>query len=186
MPEGISIFDLIIALPLIWAGFKGFKKGLVVEVFSLLALILGVFCAIYFPEFAGDLIQTNFQIKADLIPILAFVVTFIVVVILVNLTGNIIEKMIDVLALGFFNKLGGLAFGIIKSALVLSILLFLFEGLNKKWNLIDEDSKENSILYGPLTQFSTTVIPYFTDAEWVDSFTDEVKEKAKEKAWEEI
>lgn len=185
MPTGISIVDVFIAIPLLWAAYKGFRKGLVVEIFSLLALILGIFCAVYFPSYAGELIQTNFQVQDHLIPILAFVVTFIVVVVLVNLTGKLIEKMVDVLALSFFNKLGGLAFGVLKAALVLSILLFLFEGLNKKWELVPEKNKENSVLYGPLTQLSTWAIPQLIDAEWVSSFT-ELKERAKEEAWEEV
>jgi membrane protein required for colicin V production len=158
--ENVSLVDIVFALPLLWGAYKGFRKGLIVEIFSLLALILGVFCAIYFPEHAQQLIETNFQVEAKWIPIIAFSVTFIVVVILVNLVGKLIEKLVDILALGFFNKLGGLAFGVFKTLLILSFLVFIFEGINKK-------------LYLPLSNFSGWVIPLLTDAEWVKGYLSE-------------
>jgi membrane protein required for colicin V production len=171
--ENVSLVDIVFALPLLWGAYKGFRKGLIVEVFSLLALIFGVFCAIYFPEHAQQLIETNFQVEAKWIPIIAFSATFIVVVILVNLVGKLIEKLVDILALGFFNKLGGLAFGVFKTLLILSFLVFIFEGINKKWQLVDEDQKQKSILYLPLSNFSGWVIPLLTDAEWVKGYLSE-------------
>ena len=95
------------------------------------------------------------------------------VVILVNLVGKLIEKLVDILALGFFNKLGGLAFGVFKTLLILSFLVFIFEGINKKWQLVDEDQKQKSILYLPLSNFSGWVIPLLTDAEWVKGYLSE-------------
>jgi len=165
--------DIVFALPLLWGAYKGFRKGLIVEVFSLVALVLGVFCAIYFPEYAQSIIETNFQVEAKWVPIIAFSVTFIVVVILVNLIGRVIEKLVDVLALGFFNKLGGLAFGVFKTLLILSFLVFIFEGINKKLELVDEEQKGKSILYVPLSQFSGWVIPLLTDADWVKGYLQE-------------
>ena len=102
---------------------------------------------------------------------------------LVNLVGKLIEKLVDILALGFFNKLGGLAFGVFKTLLILSFLVFIFEGINKKWQLVDEDQKQKSILYLSLSNFSGWVIPLLTDAGWVKGYLSEddlVEDKTSE------
>ncbi len=38
--------DIGIAVPLVWGAYVGFKKGLVIELASLAALILGIYAAI--------------------------------------------------------------------------------------------------------------------------------------------
>lgn len=182
----MSVIDIVFLIPLLWGAYKGFRKGLIVEVFSLIALIGGIFCAVYFPGYAQELIETNFQVEAKWVPILAFIATFAGVVFAVSMLGKLIEKFVEALALGIFNKIGGIAFGILKSLLVLSILVFLFEGLNRKWEIVSEEQKQKSILYEPLSTFSGWLIPIFTDDEWVDGFLDEAKQQTQDKLEEEI
>lgn len=174
--SSMGMIDVFLVVPLLWGAYKGFKKGLIVEVFSLVALVLGIIAAVYFPQFAQKSITTTFQLETGIIPILAFITTFLTVVVIVSLLGKMIEKMIDVLSLSFFNKLGGLAFGIIKTALILSVLLFLFEGVNRKFEFIGDDKKQNSLLYKPLVGFSSMMLPILTDGEWLDDF---IKQKER-------
>lgn len=166
----MSYIDIIFLVPIAWGAYKGFKKGLIIEVFSLLALILGIFCAIYFPEFAQQLIETNFQMEAQWVPILAFVSTFIAVVILVNIVGGLLTKVVDVLALGFFNKLGGLAFGVFKTMLILCFVVLILNGINNKWNFIPENQKQNSVLFYPMLNVASMVLPLITSADWTKDY----------------
>lgn len=172
----MSYIDIVLLVPIVFGAYKGFRKGLVVEVFSLVGLLLGIIAAVYFPQYAEQLIVSTFQIDTGIVPILSFVVTFLVVMILVNLLGKVIEKMVDILALSFFNKLAGSGFGIVKSLLVLSVVLFLFEGVNRRFEFIGEEKKQQSLLYNPLVKFSSGFLPVFTDADWIEEF---MKQKEK-------
>ena len=112
--------DILIAIPLLWAAYRGFKKGLVIELAGLAALILGIYCALKFSDFISDFIVEQWAYEGKYLPIISFALTFIVVVLLVHLLGKAIEKMLDVVALGAANKLAGAFFNIMKVAIVIS------------------------------------------------------------------
>jgi membrane protein required for colicin V production len=40
----MGILDIVFIIPIVWLAYIGFKKGLIVELSTLVALILGVFC----------------------------------------------------------------------------------------------------------------------------------------------
>jgi len=144
----MNIIDIIFIIPLAWFTYVGFKKGLIIELFSLVALILGIYAALHFSFYAENFLIANLNINDQYIPIASFIVTFIIVVLLVFVLGKIIEKFINVLALGFLNKLAGSAFGLLKSALIISVVLILINNVNI--SLISEERKENSLLYRPV------------------------------------
>ncbi|MCD4736915.1 MAG: CvpA family protein, partial [Bacteroidales bacterium] len=81
----MNYIDLILLIFAAWLGYQGFRKGLIIEVASLAALILGIYAGIHFSGYAEQFIRNNFEIKEDYIPVAAFTSTFIVVVILVFL-----------------------------------------------------------------------------------------------------
>jgi len=64
-----------------------------------------------------------FDIDQKYVAVIAFILTFIVVLFLVLAVGKVLEKFVNILLLGFLNKLTGAVFGILKGALLLSILI---------------------------------------------------------------
>ena len=79
------ILDIVLALPLIWGAYKGFKKGLIIEITTLIALVAGLYGAIKFSDLTAVYLQENWTIDERYMPILSFAITFIAIVILVNL-----------------------------------------------------------------------------------------------------
>ncbi len=126
----MNYLDLIIAIPLAWGAYKGFRKGLIVSVASLLALLLGIYGALEFSDYARALLTENTEMQANYVPITAFVLTFIAIVIAVHFIAKLIDKFIDAIALSWLNAIAGMAFGILKFAFILSILIFLFEKID--------------------------------------------------------
>ena len=104
---------------------RGFMKGLFVEVASLVALIAGVYGAIHFSNFAAEFLQTKTEWTEQTINITAFAITFVIIVLAIGLAGKALTKLADFAALGIINKLAGGAFGALKIALILSVVLFL-------------------------------------------------------------
>ncbi|MFW6277724.1 MAG: CvpA family protein, partial [Prolixibacteraceae bacterium] len=74
---------------------------------------------------------------------------------------------IEAAMLGFINKLAGLAFGILRSALILSILLIVFDKIDEDVEILSKEAKTESRLYEPIRNFAPSLFP-FIDI-WDDS-----------------
>ena len=137
--------------------YKGFRNGLIIELASLAALVLGIFIALHFSVYAKEFLIDNFEIADNYLNIIAFAITFIIVAVLVYLVGKIIHKLVSIVALGFLNRLAGGVFGLLKAALVLSVILYFLNGFDS--SLIKAEVKENSFLYEPVESIVPTIIP---------------------------
>ncbi len=113
----INLLDIILLIPLLWFGYNGYKKGLIIEVASLAAFILGLYFAFYFSDFTAGYLKQYFEIQPKYMAAVSFIVTFIGVVFIVLALAKLLEKFINILMLSFLNKLGGAVFGILKGAL---------------------------------------------------------------------
>jgi membrane protein required for colicin V production len=144
----MNYIDIILVVPIIWFAYQGFKRGLIIELASLLALILGIYAAISFSHYAAYFLTNSLGMETEYLPIISFILTFIVVVVLVYLVGKILEKLINMVALGFLNKLAGSLFGILKAAVLMSIVILIINHFNDTF--ISQEKKEGSYLYAPV------------------------------------
>uniref|UniRef100_UPI003217EC3D CvpA family protein n=1 Tax=uncultured Draconibacterium sp. TaxID=1573823 RepID=UPI003217EC3D len=156
----MNYIDLILGILLILAAINGFRKGLISEVASLAALILGIWGAIKFSYITTDFLIDNFDLQTEYMNLISFAITFVVIVILVHIVGNTVQKLAETVMLGFVNKLAGLVFGILKSALILSIILVLFDKIDQDVHILNENTKENSRMYEPIRSFAPTIFPF--------------------------
>ena len=169
----INFLDIVIIIPLLLFAWQGYKRGLIIEVATLAALILGLFFAFYFSDYAANLLNEHFNIDEKYIAALSFIVTFIVVVFTVVAIGKILQKIIDIILLGFLNKAAGAVFGIVKGALILSILLLIINYFDSNQKLIKEEYKESSIFYEPIASFA----PYLYNSLHLDNFDFRIPDK---------
>jgi len=144
----MNIIDIIFIIPIIWFAYQGFKRGLIIELASLAALILGIYAALYFSYYAENFLVNNMNMDTEYVSIIAFIITFLIVVIIVYFVGKILEKVVNMVALGFLNKTAGALFGILKAAVLISIVLLIINNFNDKF--ISKEKKENSFLYAPI------------------------------------
>lgn len=155
----MNVLDIILIVPIIWLMYRGYQKGFIIELSSLVALILGIYFAINFSGFAADFLTRNFNIGDKYLDIVAFMVTFMVVVFGVFMVGKVLEKFIDILLLGFINKLAGAAFGVIKAAFLISIVLWIINSFDLNRTIIKDSSRQGSVLYGPIEEFAPAIVP---------------------------
>ena len=165
----MNYLDIIFIVPLIWAGFRGFKKGLIIEVSTLLAFGLGIWGGIHFSNFIAELLSDS--IESKYVPLVSFSITFILIVATVFVLGRMIEKAVNLVQLKLVNKVTGAAFGVAKIVLVMSVLLVIVNSFDQKANIVPKDLKENSLLYKPLSDISLKVIPALKNSQL---FTDSV------------
>lgn len=156
----MNIIDIIIVVLLILAAFSGFRNGLIVELASLAALVLGIWGAFEFSDITSEFLVENFNMQSRHLNIISFIITFIVIVILVHIVGHTINKIIEAAMLGFINRLAGLVFGVLKSALILSIILLVIDRVEDDVNIIPDSKIANSKLYEPIRDFAPSIIPF--------------------------
>lgn len=142
----MNYLDIIIAIILFIFGFKGLRKGLIIEVVTLLAFVVGIYGAMHFSDFTAAHLQDVVEINPKYINTIAFVLIFIILVVLVNIIGHLISKAIKAMNLGFFDKVGGFLFGVLKGVLLCSAFVLVINNL--QWTgILKEGVRQKSYLY---------------------------------------
>ena len=152
----MNILDIILLIPIAWFAYRGFTRGFIIELVSLIALVAGIFLAIHFSWFAAEFLADHFSMEGKTLSIVSFILTFLVVVIIVYAVGKLLDGLVNIIFLGFVNKIFGLAFGILKAAVFLSLALMILNTFDEDETLITRDVKENSLLYKPVA----SVVPF--------------------------
>jgi membrane protein required for colicin V production len=163
--------DLIIGLVLAYSFYNGFKNGLILELTFVLALILGVFAAYFYASMVAVYLDNWLNWSAAMINLTAFILTFLIVVIVVNMLGKLISQIIGMIALGFVNKIAGGVFGILKVLLLIGIVFLVADAIKAHFNLFEYKVVQSSIF---LDFFQREIIEHFP------VIVDFIEEKANE------
>lgn len=142
----MNVLDLIIGIILILFAIVGLRKGLIIEAFYLASFIIGIYGAMYFSDIVADWMGGFVEVGKEYLAVIAFIVTFIIFVVLIRFLGRLVSRLVDAISLGFFDKLGGFFFGVIKGALIVSIIIMIMNifGIT---SLINKDLRRGSVLY---------------------------------------
>ncbi len=153
----MNFFDILLGGLIAFGLVRGFMKGLFVELASLVALIAGLYGAIHFSYFVGDYLTSQLGWSEKYINLIAFIITFIIIILLVSLAGKLLTKIADLAMLGIVNKLAGAAFGALKIAVILGALLVFFDRTNHTLSFVKEETLEESVLYQPVRDIGAYV-----------------------------
>ncbi len=158
------IVDVIGAIILILAVLKGFRQGLIVALFSVIAFIIGLAAALKLSAVVADHLGKAVKVSDKWLPIISFAVVFLIVVLLVRLGAKFIQKTVELAMLGWLNRVGGILLYAGLYILIFSILLFYADQLG----IIKAETKNDSVTYryiqpwGPkLMDALGTIIPIF-------------------------
>lgn len=161
----MSIIDIVLGALLLFGLVRGVMKGLFVEIASLVALVLGIYGAIHFSHFAAGFLKSKVDWNEKTINIIAFAITFVIIVLAISLAGKALTKLADFAALGIINKLAGGVFGVLKIGLILSVVLLVFNKLNNTLPFMEQDDLEESILYNPVKSLAPLIFPNLIQSE---------------------
>jgi membrane protein required for colicin V production len=118
--------DIVVLALLGLAVFLGFKKGLVQEIVGIIALAVSFFAAVLLHAAAAAMLRGVFpRIPGQIAPTIGFAVVFLLAFAAITAAGWLMSKVIKATPLDFADKLGGMAVGLVKGALVVSIMLLL-------------------------------------------------------------
>jgi membrane protein required for colicin V production len=155
----MNIIDIVLACLLLFGLVIGYRKGLFVELTSLVGLVLGVYGAIHFSYFLSGFLESKVDWDPSMIQVIAFAGTFIVIVMALVFLGKVLTTIAETIMLGFFNKMLGAIFGALKYALILSIVLLILSEFNKTFKFMDKSKTSKSVLYDPVKNFAPLIFP---------------------------
>ena len=135
--------DIVILAILGIAVVRGFIDGFVKEVAALAALVLGIWGAIKFSAFTAGKLYEWFDMSGHYVGIIAFLITFGVIVIVIHFVGILADKVIDSVSLGFLNKILGMLFGLIKNILILSVVFCMLNAIDARRPFINKEKIGN-------------------------------------------
>lgn len=168
--EWIDIF--LIAMS-VFAIYRGYKNGVVVELAGIIGLVVGGFVAYYYNDAFINMFKLDFPFAEQV----SFVAVVLIIVLLTGLAARIISRVLSGVGLGVINSLLGSVVSFFKMTLILSLLFTAFDAINRTADIVDQTSLERSKGYQPTIKLAETFFPYI---DFVYDYLDGVKEKVGE------
>ena len=155
----MAILDIILLLCFIPAIVTGISKGFVKQVIDLVAILAAAWAAFHFSKMMGEWLGQYLTLDPSILNVVSFVLVAIVVALLLHLVGTLLTKTLQTLSLGFVNRLLGLVFGVLKVALILGLLILLFETLNSSLGIVKPEATANAVVYNALKDAANAIFP---------------------------
>ena len=142
----MKLIDILLAIPLLFFVYKGWKKGLVRELATLLGLLVGIWATVHLSQEVAEWLHLNSESSV----LIAFLITFVAALVLTYLLGSCVEGLLKAVHMSFFNRLAGAVLGAAKALCILAILLNTVVMLDRHEVLLKPGTKETSLLYKPV------------------------------------
>lgn len=155
--------DIILVICFLPAIYTGVKKGLISQLFAIAALILSIWASFKFSTPVCDWLAGFIKAEGTLLKVIAFAVIFIAIFLAATLLCKLLEKVLKLVMLGWLNKLLGIVFALLKYAIILGLLIVLFNTLNVKFHLVKEEWFEGAKVYEALKNAAYVVFPYLKE-----------------------
>jgi membrane protein required for colicin V production len=156
----MGFIDIVLGALLAFGIFKGLRNGLIVEFASLISFFIGVLIAVKFSHFIGDMIGDG---SSKTIKVIAFVLTFILVVVGIFLLAKVISKIASAMLLGGVNTIGGAVLGALRTTLMVGVVLCFFQKININNMLVSKQTQEKSFFFNPMMKTSEFMLPMLTN-----------------------
>ena len=170
----MNILDAIIAVPLIFGAWMGFKKGLIYEVAMIAGLVLGVYLGFKFSGLVYDLLKGFLPDEGNLLHILSFLIVFASIMMIFIFYARLMEAVLKITSLNLFNKIAGAVLGIFKLSLAVSVIFWLLIPLENLLPVIPQKTRDESVLYGYVLKTASFISPAVQDVkdEFRENFGD--------------
>ncbi len=159
--------DLVILVILLFGAYRGFQTGLVLEIVSIVAFFVAILGGFKLIDLGKNMLESFEDTLGNFMPIAAFILVFVIILIVINLAGRLFKKIIDFTILGSFDNFAGALLGMLKFTLFLSILNWVI--ISMGFDLPDMVSKDSAIypyvaMIGPaIGNFLFSLFPSLND-----------------------
>lgn len=144
----MNFLDILIAIPLGYLVFKGYKRGLIFELSSLVGVVVGCIVAVRMANQVSLLIG----LKGSNSLLISFFILFVGVIVFVLFLGKLVERFVKLMHVGFVNNLAGALLGMTKAVCIVGVLLYYIAVIDLKEKVLTCDIKQSSMLYRPVVK----------------------------------
>lgn len=121
----MTILDVVIWLLLIGFAAKGFMKGLIRELCTLVGLVAGGWGAFRYYHAVAHFFDPLIRLPSPVALSLAFILIFLSIGLLFYLLGHLLTVVMKIMLLGGVNRVGGVLFGVLEGGFILCMTLHL-------------------------------------------------------------
>ncbi len=112
------------------------------SIVGLIGFVLAIILGVYFMDPVSKMLAERLDELTFAFPIIAFLIVFIITLLIVNIAGWMLKKMMDMILLGSVDSIAGAILGILKSAFFISLFMWLALGFElkipKEWSAKSE------------------------------------------------
>lgn len=149
------ILDVIGIILLILFFIRGYSRGFIVAAFSVLAILLGILCALKLSQSLSAWLLARGYVSSGWVQVISYILLFAAVVLIVHLIARLLQKVVEGLMLGLINKLAGAILYVFLGVVLWSSFLWI----GAKMNIIGQDTINASKTYS----FFSKIAPWFFD-----------------------
>ncbi len=153
----MNTIDIILFLFLGFGLIRGLWRGLIIELASLLAVILGIYGAIHFSFYTANILNRYISLDKSAMEAISFAFTLILIMLAVMLLAKMLTKVVESASLGLLNRLGGGLFGLLKMTIIAGSMLVFLEKTSQTFNWLPKETLQTSLLYEPVKTVGTLV-----------------------------
>lgn len=155
----MTTIDIVILIVLGAGAIVGFTKGFLKQLAGLLGLVAGLLIAKALYATVAERFFLPLTGSLTVAQGIAFVVIWLAVPLAFLLLATLLTKAMEAVALGWVNRLLGAGLGLLKSALLVSLLICVVEYIDSDNTLLKRTKKQESVLYYPMEKFAGIFLP---------------------------
>lgn len=159
----MTTLDIILLVCFIPGIIRGISKGFLEQALALAGVVLSVWAAFHFSGLVCGWLKPYFDISERALNAVAFVVILIAISLAVLLLAKLLTKVAEMAMLGWVNRLLGLVFALAVNALIIGVIVIMFDTVNVKFGFVKPEILDGSIVYTSLRDLSYFVFPYLKE-----------------------
>lgn len=151
----MNVFDIILLLLLLWAAYKGYSQGIIIQIGGIIGLLAGAWAAFRY----GTQIGGFLGMEGGTAAVAGFIVTMVATVIVLAILSRMTRGLFRLTGLGALDHLAGAVFSVLKVSLFVGIMLYAFDKPIKSHDTLAAKAAESK-LYGPIVAVPEYLFPY--------------------------
>lgn len=153
----MSWLDIVILVPLLIGLIGGLMRGIISEIISIIAIIFGFLGAKWWTPAVSEWLYGQFAWPNTVCLVVAYAVLFLGIALILNIMGKLLSKLFQKIKLDWLNRLLGGIFGAAKWGLVVLAIVLCLHKLDKYFQVITPELKDQSVVYTKITPYSDQI-----------------------------
>ncbi len=155
----MNYIDIALAILLLIGLVRGFIKGFIFEIAVIGALFLGTYAAFKLSGLLQPWILKIGNFSPFTVNMICSILMFTLICVGLFFLAKLFTGLVNIAALGIFNKILGAIFGLLKYAFITSVILYFFNLLDVRNHYLSSDTKAESHLFYPVLKMAPALLP---------------------------